>query len=125
MDLPFFFVTILKELSFFEEKTGIGMIKFPGFVPLPLVGFVGSDNEAVPSKKKGGKMNNTNDNNTVSTIQNAVSCNGRARSAAMGLQNGPHDCVNRTPLTPLSFTTELSAADLNRLLKIVSANDMP
>ncbi|MBF0133972.1 MAG: hypothetical protein HQL75_15480 [Magnetococcales bacterium] len=70
-------------------------------------------------------MNNINDNNAVYTIQNAVSCNGLARSAAMDLQNGPHDCVNRTPLTPLSFTTELSAADLNRLLKIVSANDIP
>ncbi|MBF0421986.1 MAG: hypothetical protein HQL73_03235 [Magnetococcales bacterium] len=28
-------------------------------------------------------------------------------------------------LTSLSFTTELSASDINRLLKIFSANDLP
>ncbi|HIJ85453.1 MAG: hypothetical protein HW380_1905 [Magnetococcales bacterium] len=34
------------------------------------------------------------------------------------------EASQKAPLTTLSFHTELSASDINRLLKIVSANDL-
>ncbi|MBF0436520.1 MAG: hypothetical protein HQL77_14250 [Magnetococcales bacterium] len=36
-----------------------------------------------------------------------------------------HETSANNQLTSLSFTTELSVRDINRLLKIVSVNDLP
>ncbi|MBF0146853.1 MAG: hypothetical protein HQL84_11080 [Magnetococcales bacterium] len=70
-------------------------------------------------------MENINNNNIVANRFDAVPSHAHPHQTTVCPEVSATDSKVQTRLIPLSFNTELSASDLNRLLKIVSANDLP
>lgn len=70
-------------------------------------------------------METMNHNNKLNAITETIPSHA---SRQQSLDNPSLSTLEASPknqLTSLSFTTELSVRDINRLLKIVSVNDLP